>query len=164
MGRNYILDQSTASKKLQRMAYEIVENNLDESEIILVGIQDNGSVIAESIRQLLQQISPIQCELIYVSLDKREPGEITLSRQIDFNNKVIIIIDDVANSGRTMLYAIKPFLHHHPKKIQTLVMVERTHKAFPVNSDYVGLSVATTLQDHIIVEVEGSVVKGAWME
>ena len=146
------------------MAYEIVENNLDEQEIILVGIQDNGSVIAESIRELLQQISPIRCELLHLSLDKKAPREITLSRQVDFNNKVIIIIDDVANSGRTMLYAIKPFLQHHPKKIQTLVMVERTHKAFPVNSDYVGLSVATTLQDHIIVEVEGSVVTGAWME
>ena len=164
MARNYILDQATASRKLQRMAYEIVENNLDEQEIILVGIQDNGSVIAESIRELLQQISPIRCELLHLSLDKKAPGEITVSRQVDFNNKVIIIIDDVANSGRTMLYAIKPFLQHHPKKIQTLVMVERTHKAFPVNSDYVGLSVATTLQDNIIVEVEGSVVTGAWME
>lgn len=164
MAKNYILDQSTASRKLQRMAYEIVENNLDEQEILLVGIQDNGSIIAESIRDLLQQISPIRFELIHLSLDKRSPGEVVVSKQMDFNNKVIIIIDDVANSGRTMLYAIKPFLSHHPKKIQTLVMVERTHKAFPVNSDYVGLSVATTLQDNIIVEVEGSVVTGAWME
>ncbi|MBC7826346.1 MAG: phosphoribosyltransferase [Chitinophagaceae bacterium] len=164
MSKNYILHQSTASRKLQRMAYEIVENNLDEQELLLVGIRDNGSIIAENIQQLLHQISSIRSELIYLSLDKRMPGEIHLSRQIDFSNKVIIVIDDVANSGKTMLYALRPFLAFHPKKIQTLVMVERTHKAFPVNSDYVGISVSTTLQEHIYVEVEGSVVMGAWME
>jgi pyrimidine operon attenuation protein/uracil phosphoribosyltransferase len=164
MAKNYILDQVTASRKLQRMAYEIIENNLDEKEILLVGVRENGSVIAENIQQLLQQISLIKPVLIHLSLDKRMPGEITLSEHLDFNNKVIIIIDDVANSGKTMLYAIKPFLAFHPKKIQTLVMVERTHKAFPVNSDYVGISVGTTLQDHIYVEVDGAVVKGAWME
>src|SRR5215204_1022045 len=164
MAKNYILDRTTASRKLQRMAYEIVENNLDEKEILLVGIRENGSVIAENIQQLLQQISSISSELIHLSLDKRAPGDIKLSYQGDFNNRVIIIVDDVANSGRTMLYAIKPFLAYHPKKIQTLVMVERTHKAFPVCSDYVGISVATTLQEHIYVEVDGSVVVGAWME
>lgn len=164
MAKNYILDQPTASRKLQRMAYEIVENNLNEQQIFLVGIRDNGSIIAENIQQLLHQISSISCELIHLSLDKKMPGEIRLSLQPDFNNKVIIIADDVANSGKTMLYALKPFLKFQPKKIQTLVMVERTHKAFPVNSDYVGISVATTLQEHIYVEVDGAIVTGAWME
>jgi pyrimidine operon attenuation protein/uracil phosphoribosyltransferase len=164
MARNYILDQATASRKLQRMAYEIVENNLEEKELLLIGIRDKGSIIAENIQQLLQEISPIKTELIHLSLDKRSPRDIKLSHETDFNNRVIIIIDDVANSGKTMLYAIKPFLSYHPKKIQTLVMVERTHKAFPVNSDYVGISVATTLQEHIYVEVYKSIVVGAWME
>lgn len=164
MSKNYILDQTTASRKLQRMAYEIVENNLDETDILLVGIRENGSIIAENIQQLLQQISSIRSQLIHLSLDKRVPADITLSQEMDFNGRVIIIIDDVANSGKTMLYAIKPFLAYHPKKIQTLVMVERTHKAFPVNSDYVGVSVSTTLQEHIYVEVNGSSVVGAWME
>jgi pyrimidine operon attenuation protein/uracil phosphoribosyltransferase len=164
MEKNYILDQTTASRKLQRMAYEIVENNLDEKEILLVGIRENGSIIAENIQKLLHQISSITSRLIHLSLDKRMPGEIRLSEQMDFNNKVVIIIDDVANSGKTMLYAIKPFLAFHPKKIQTLVMVERTHKAFPVSSDYVGISVGTTLQEHIYVEVDGAMVTGAWME
>ena len=164
MGKKYILDQATASKKLQRMAYEIVESNLDEKEILLVGVRENGSIIAQNIQQLLQQFSSIKCNLIHLSLDKREPGDITLSEQEDFNDRVIIIVDDVANSGRTLLYSIKPFLAYHPKKIQTLVMVERTHKTFPICSDYVGISVSTTLQEHIYVEVEGSVVVGAWME
>lgn len=164
MAKNYILDQSTAARKLQRMAYEIVENNLDEQQIILVGIRENGSIIAENIQKLLHEISSIHAELIHLSLDKKKPGEIKINVTRDFNNKVIIIVDDVANSGKTILYALKPFLEFHPKKIQTLVMVERTHKAFPVNSDYVGISVSTTLQEHIYVEVDGSVVTGAWME
>lgn len=164
MPKNFILDQPTAFRKLQRMAYEIVENNLDEKKILLVGIRENGSIIAENIQNLLNQISSIETELIHLSLDKKSPTEIRLSKEQDFNNRVIIIVDDVANSGKTMLYAIKPFLGFHPKKIQTLVMVERTHKAFPVNSDYVGISVGTTLQEHIYVEVDGSVVTGAWME
>ena len=164
MPKNYILDQPTAARKLERMAYEIVENNLDEEQLLLVGIRENGSIIAHNIQELLQQISSIGSELIHLSLDKRSPGEIRLSKEVDFTGKVIIIVDDVANSGKTMLYALKPFLAFHPKKIQTLVMVERTHKAFPVNSDYVGVSVSTTLQEHIYVEVDGSIVTGAWME
>jgi len=146
------------------MAYEILENNLDEEELILAGIRDSGSVIARAIQQLLQQISNIRTELIDISLDKRTPKEITLSRAMDFTGKVIIVIDDVANSGKTMLYAMKPFLAFHPKKIQTLALVERTHKKYPVKTDYVGLSVATTLQEHIYVDVEGSTVKGAYLQ
>jgi pyrimidine operon attenuation protein/uracil phosphoribosyltransferase len=76
----------------------------------------------------------------------------------------VILIDDVSNSGKTLLYAIKPFLNSSPKKIQTLVLVERSHNLFPVKPDYVGLSVATTLQEHIYVEVDKGRVKGAWLE
>ena len=164
MAKNYILDQATVNKKLERMAYEIVENNLDEPRIILAGIRDPGSVLAQIIQQHLARISSIPTERIDISLDKRNPGEIALSKQLDFNGQVIIIIDDVANSGKTMLYAMKPFLQFQPKKIQTLALVERTHKAYPVKTDYVGLSVATTLQEHIYVETEGDSVTGAYME
>jgi pyrimidine operon attenuation protein / uracil phosphoribosyltransferase len=164
MARNYILDKETVARKLQRIAYEIVENNLDEQEIILAGVQNNGSAIARNIQQLLQSISQLKIQLLDISLDKKSPGEITLSKTMDFNNKVIVVVDDVANSGKTMLYAIKPFLAFQPKKIQTLALVERTHKTYPVNTDYVGLSVATTLQEHIFVEVDQDVVTGAYLE
>ena len=162
--RNYILDAPTTEKKLQRMAYEIVENNIDEKEIILAGIRVSGSVVAKNIQKLLASISKIKTELITIDLDKKQPREVTLSKQMDFTGRVIVIIDDVANSGKTMLYAIKPFLQFQPKKIQTLALVERTHKTFPVSTDFSGLSVATTLQEHIYVEVEGDVVKGAYLE
>jgi pyrimidine operon attenuation protein / uracil phosphoribosyltransferase len=164
MEKNYILSPEVAAKKLKRMAFEILENNFGETGFILAGIRDSGTVIANTIRELLEVIAGLHSELITVSLDKKNPKEVTVSRQLDFQNKVIILIDDVSNSGKTLLYAIKPFLDSNPKKIQTLVLVERSHNSFPVKPDYVGLSVATTLQEHIYVEVEKDRVKGAWLE
>jgi pyrimidine operon attenuation protein / uracil phosphoribosyltransferase len=164
MDKNYILTGEVAAKKMLRMAYEILENNAGEQHLILAGIRESGSVIARNIEQLLKEISQLQIELITITLDKKFPKDVVLSGNISFENKVIIVIDDVANSGKTLLYALKPFLDFHPKKIQSLVLVERTHKAFPVKPDYVGLSVATTLQEHIYVEVDGDAIKGAWLE
>jgi pyrimidine operon attenuation protein / uracil phosphoribosyltransferase len=164
MDRNYILTEEVAQKKLLRMAYEIIENNFDEEELILAGVRESGSVVARNIQRLLNGIQNIRTDLVTVTLDKKFPEEVTLSKAISFDNKTIILIDDVSNTGKTLLYALKPFLSSHPKKIQTLVLVERTHKIFPVKPYYVGLSVATTLQEHIYVEVEGEQIKGAWLE
>jgi pyrimidine operon attenuation protein / uracil phosphoribosyltransferase len=161
--KNYILDQSVAEKKLRRMALEIIEQNPDEKQIILAGIHESGSVVAKCIQEVLREISLLNTHLISISLDKRNPKEVTLSETLDFNSKVIIVVDDVANSGRTLLYALKPFLQYHPKKIQTLVLVERSHNSFPVCSDYVGISIATTLQEHIYVEVGNGKVLGAYL-
>lgn len=164
MLRKYIMDEETIGIKLERMAYEVVERNLEENLIILIGIQDNGAVIARTMEQLLRSISTVQLKLIHLTLNKKNPDVVQLSEKEDFNNQVIILIDDVANSARTMLYALKPFLEFHPKKIQTLALVARTHKAFPIELDYVGLSVATTLKEHIFVEVKGEKLTGAYME
>ena len=162
--KNYILDEARAAKKLRRMAYEIIENNNEEQELVLAGIRESGTVMATNIQQLLAEISQVRTELYVISLDKHLPSTVTLSREGNFTDKVIIVIDDVAMSGKTLLYAMQPFLSFHPKKIQTLVLVERSHKAFPVKPDYVGLSIATTLQEHIYVEVEGNTIKGAYLE
>lgn len=162
--KNYIMDETVISKKLHRMAFEILENNLEAEELILVGIRENGSVIARNVQNLLAENSAIKTRLINLSLDKRHPTTITLEDPMDFNSKKIILIDDVSNSGKTMMYALKPFLESFPAKIETLVLVERTHKLFPVKSDYVGFSLATTFQDHIYVEVEGERITGAYIE
>jgi pyrimidine operon attenuation protein/uracil phosphoribosyltransferase len=164
MEKNYILSPEVAARKLKRMAFEILENNLGEAEFILAGIRESGTAIAKRIQALLEEIGGIRTELITVFLDKKNPKEVTLSRHPEMDDRVIILIDDVCNSGKTLLYAIKPFLNSHPKKIQTLVLVERSYNTFPVKPDYVGLSVATTLQEHIYVEVDKGIVKGAWLE
>ena len=162
--KNYILTKEVAGNKLRRMAYEILENNFDEPHLVLAGIRESGSVIARNIQHLLLEIGNVSTQLLTVSLDKKTPRQVELSEKIDLANKVVILIDDVANSGRTLTYALKPLLEFQPKKIQTLVLVERSHKLFPVHPDYVGLSVATTIQDHIYVEVEGEEVKGAYLQ
>jgi len=164
--KNYILTQPVAEKKLRRMAFEILENNADEKLLILAGIKDSGTVIARNIQRHLKEIAGdrLQTRLIEISLDKKRPGPVTLSETLPFDDQVIIIIDDVAMSGKTLLYAMKPFLEFHPRKIESLVLVERSYKAFPVEPDYKGLSLSTTLQEHIYVEVEGEGVKGAWLE
>ena len=163
MARKDILDTENIRMKLERMALEIIENNLEEESIILVGIQENGSVIARNMEKLLQQFSQLKVQLVDLTLDKKHPQDIHLSAEIQVNGRVIILVDDVANSGKTILYSLKPFLEFHPKKIQTLALVERTHKIFPVNLDYKGLSVATTLQEHIFVEVKDGQVTGAYL-
>ncbi len=162
--KNYILQPDVAEKKLRRMALEIIEENLDEPGIILAGIRESGLVVARTIQRMIAEFSEMPVQLIALSLDKKLPGVVTLSESPDMHGKVVIVADDVSNSGRTLLYALRPFLDHHPKKIQTLVLVERSHTHFPVRPDYVGLSIATTLQENIVVEVEGDVVKGAFLE
>jgi len=162
--KKYILSKEVAEKKLRRMAYEILENNLDENMIILAGIRESGSIIAKMIQHILHEISSIQTELITITLDKKHPKEVHLSKVYDFDGRVIIVIDDVANSGKTVLFAMKPFLEFQPKKIQTLVLMERTHKSFPVRPDYVGISIATTIQEHIFVEVDRESVTGAYLQ
>ena len=163
MSQKYILNKEEVRRKLRRLAYEIAERNFGETTICLAGIREQGYYLAKLLLEELKNISSLKTELIVVSLDKRNPGEITIEPIPDFNGKNILLIDDVASSGKTMLYALKPFLQFHPKKIETLALVERTHKQFPVKVDYVGLSVATTMEEHIFVEVVDGEITGAYM-
>ncbi|MBC8033092.1 MAG: phosphoribosyltransferase [Chitinophagaceae bacterium] len=162
--KNYILNADVAAKKLLRMAFEIAEQHVDETEeLILVGIKDNGVVMARIIAEHLAKIFLGKVKVIELSLDKRNPGEIQLSESLNFNDTNIIIVDDVTNSGKTLLYALKPFLQYHPRRIETLTLIERSHKTYPVNSDYVGIPLSTTLQEHIFVEVENGAITGAYL-
>ena len=163
--KNYILTQEQIAKKLQRMAFEIAERNAGEEQLLLAGIRENGVVIAQKLKQLLSGTFKGHIEVMDIAVDdKRHPDKITVSNCKNFDEAVVIVVDDVANSGKTMLYALKPFLQNQPKKIQTLALVDRTHKTFPVHTDYVGYAVATTLQEHIFVEVEDEDITGAWLE
>ncbi len=162
--KKYILNREAATQKLHRMALELAEHlNGDEVPVVLIGIRNSGMVIAEKIGSFLRQYISGEIKIIAASLDKTHPKDVTLSESIDFNGLHVVLIDDVTNSGKTLLYALKPLLLFHPKSIQTMVLVERMHKLFPVKPDYVGLSIATTLQDHIQVEVSNGEVEGAYI-
>ena len=161
--KRYILQQDIIEKKLNRLALEIIENNIEEKELVFVGIDPSGVIVAKKLQKIITASANVQIALLTMSFDKVKPQKISLSNEMDFNGKVIIIIDDVTNSGKTLLYALKPFLEFHPKKIQTLVLVERSHTQFPINANYKGFSLATTLQEHIIVEVKGDEITGAYL-
>lgn len=161
MTGHLILSKEIANRKIQRMAYEIVEQNINEDEIILAGIKENGSIIAGLLSKFLKEIFKCEIKIVEIKIDKKNPKNISLSEKINYDNKIIIIIDDVANSGKTLLYAIRPFLDFYPKKIQTLVLVERSYKEFPLSPDYVGLSISTALTEKIIVETSKGEIEGA---
>jgi pyrimidine operon attenuation protein/uracil phosphoribosyltransferase len=156
-----ILDKETAQRKLRRMALEISEKNYDKNSLLLIGIKSNGIFIAKKIAEYLKESFTGTVELLEMTVNKKNPIEISLDKQVDFNGKSIILIDDVANSGRVMLYALKPLIEQLPAQIETLVLVERTHKKFPIDVNYVGLSIATTNQENIVVDVQDGEVMGA---
>ena len=162
--RKQILTAEVANKKLRRMALQVVEENYTETQLVLIGIKNHGTAIAKKISQYVKEVFTGEVLVFELSLDKKNPLEIHLNTNMDFTGKTIVLIDDVANSGRTMLYALKPLLQQLPKKIQTLALVERTHKSFPVDVDYVGFSISTTADENIKVEVENGEVTGAWLD
>lgn len=162
--RNYILDKAGSARRLHRMALELAEQlNGDTTPVFILGIRNSGTVIAEQIAAHLKQYVSNQIQTASLSLDKTLPKEVEINIEADLNEVHVVIADDVTNSGRTLLYALKPLLEFHPKTIQTLVLVERMHKLFPVKPDFVGLSVATTIQDHIQVEVKDGEIEGAYI-
>jgi pyrimidine operon attenuation protein/uracil phosphoribosyltransferase len=165
MSKNYILSKEVAEKKMKRVALEMAEQlSGDEQPVVLIGIKDKGLIIAEKMHTLLQPLLKSEVQILSCSMNKKFPTNVTFSRMLNFDDFNVVIIDDVTNSGRTLLYALKPLMDFHPKRVQTLALVERMHKTFPIKPDYVGLSVATTLQEHIQVEVEDGEVSGAYLE
>lgn len=164
MASHFILSKEIAYRKIQRMAYEIAEQNINEKQVILAGIRNSGVIIARILHGYLKEVYKGKIVIIEIAIDKKNPKNLSLSKEINFDGQNIIVIDDVANSGKTLLYAIKPFLDFYPKKIQTLVLVERSYKEFPVSPDYVGLSISTALTEKIIVETTKDEIDGARLE
>ena len=151
-----ILGQKQISQKIDRMAYQVLEDNLHETEIIIAGIVDTGYTIAARLKTVLEKISNIKVTLMKIELDKTSTH---LHANTDFEmesvkNKVIILVDDVLNSGRTLAYGLGIFLDVPLKKLRTLVLVDRNHRIFPVSPDFTGLELATVLKEHVEVVLD----------
>ena len=159
-----VLNASSADKKLRRMALEIAERNERISEIIIIGIKENGIFIAKKIEEYLRPFFTGILHTVALTINKKNPNEVILSEDVILENKLILLVDDVANSGKTMLYSIRPLLLQFPAQIQTLALVERTHKTFPIALNYVGLSVSTTKNENIVVTVKEGSVSGAYIK
>ena len=151
-----ILDDKQIRQKIRRLTVEILERNLNEPEIILAGINNNGLEMANLLMQELVGRTEANITLTRLLLNPASPANhpIVLEMPIEeVQGKAVIVVDDVANTGRTIFYAIKPLLAVLPKKVEVAVLVDRKHKSFPIHSDYVGLSLATTLQENIEVRI-----------
>ncbi|TCC94527.1 phosphoribosyltransferase [Pedobacter frigiditerrae] len=154
-----ILDKKQIEQKINRIAYQILEDNLTEKEIVLAGIWDRGYKLAIRLKTVLESIATFKVTLLRVDLEKQNSKLVAKTDlgESEWKNKVIILVDDVLNSGKTLAYGLGVFLNTPHKKIRTVVLVDRSHKIFPIATDFVGLELATILKEHVdvVMDVEG---------
>lgn len=153
MSKNIILTNQEIDHKIKRIAYQIYETFVDEEEVVLAGIASNGYVFAEKIALELQSISSLKVSLCEVKINKLHPESpihTSLTKE-EYANKGLILVDDVLNSGTTLIYAIRHFLDVPLKKFKTAVLVDRNHKKYPVKADFKGISLSTSLLEHVQV-------------
>lgn len=156
MSQNIILNHQEIEHKTKRIAYQIYETFVDEKEIVIAGIASNGYIFAEKIASILTEISTLKVILCEVSINKNSPNEsITTSiPSNEYQNKGIVLVDDVLNSGTTLVYGVKHFLDVPTTKLKTAVLVDRNHKKYPVKVDFKGISLSTSSQEHVSVFFE----------
>ena len=151
-----ILNKKEINHKIKRIAYQIYESNVSESEIVLAGIAANGFDLAKRLQKELQQISPLQIILCEVKVNKKNPLEkvVTSLEPEEYQNKSLVLIDDVLNSGTTLIYGVRHFLEVPLKQFQTAVLVDRNHKKYPVKADFKGISLSTSLNETVQVSLK----------
>lgn len=163
---NQILNKSQILQKIRRMAFQIYEDNFQEEELIFIGVDGGGYGLAQLIQQEFAQISHFPSKLVKITLDKFHPVQSDVQLDTDvqtFEDKTIILIDDVLNTGRTFAYSLRPFLKIKVKKLQTAVLIDRNHKSFPISADFVGYALSTTLQEHISVILDDEMQFGVYL-
>ncbi|HAW51821.1 MAG TPA: phosphoribosyltransferase [Flavobacteriales bacterium] len=150
-----ILDNHQSNQKIERIAWQILENNSEEKSIAIAGISSRGYELAKIIKKKLEKISDIKVNLVEICVNKKQPfsEEVTIDCEVkNLKNKVVIVVDDVLNSGRTMLFALTPFMKFDIKRLSIAVLLNRSYRNYPVEAKYVGMSLSTTLQEHIEVK------------
>lgn len=152
-----ILNADQIDKKITRIAYEIYEENSSEKEIVFAATFEGGYEFAKKLELVLKKISPLKITLMKVLVNKNklsEEGSVKLDKKIDLAGKTVILVDDVLNTGQMLAYCMKTLLHFPVKSLRIAVLVDRNHTLFPIKSDYTGLSISTTLQEHITVNLK----------
>lgn len=151
-----ILDKNEIAHKIKRIAYQIYESNVNEEEVIIAGIQENGFILAKKLKTAVEKISPIKVTLCEVVINKKKPQEAvqTSLKAEAYKNKSLLLVDDVLHSGTTLIYGIKHFLEVPLKQFKTAVLVDRNHKKYPVKADYKGISLSTSLNENVSVIFE----------
>lgn len=153
MSKNIILTNQEIEHKIKRIAYQIYETFVDEEEIVIAGIATNGFTFAKKIASVLETISSLKVSLCEVQINKLNPGtpiHTSLPKE-QYANKGLVLVDDVLNSGTTLIYAVRHFIDVPLKKFKTAVLVDRNHKKYPVKADFKGISLSTSLLEHVQV-------------
>ncbi|WP_396211160.1 phosphoribosyltransferase domain-containing protein [Flavobacterium sp.] len=153
MSGNRILNHQEIEHKIKRIAYQIYETFVGEETIIIAGIASNGFIFANKIAQALESISDIKVTLCEVIIDKQNPSQpisTSISKE-EYTNKGLVLVDDVLNSGTTLVYGVKHFLDVPLRKFKTAVLVDRNHKKYPVKADFKGISLSTSSLEHVQV-------------
>ncbi len=153
-----ILTHQEIQFKIRRIAYQIYESNVEEKEIVIAGIEGGGLIFAKKIAEVLKKITDAEIMLCKVKMDKRDPLQSTIETSIkaeDYKNKSVVLVDDVLNSGTTLIYGVHHFLKTPLKQLKTAVMVNRNHKKYPVKADYKGISLSTSIHEHVNVDLKG---------
>lgn len=150
---NIILTHEQIQHKIKRIAYQIYETNVDEKEIIIAGIAENGYVFAKRLKHILEDISELTVILCEVTMDKTAPQNTVKTSLLpdEYQNKAVVLIDDVLNSGTALIYGVKHFLEVPLKRFKTAVLVNRNHKKYPIKADFKGISLSTSLHEHVNV-------------
>lgn len=156
--QKFILSTEQIYQKIKRIAFEIYEQNFEENTLVLAGITGEGYEMARLLKTFLEEISQLQVVLMRIDLNKLQPHLTPVQFDLEkesLRGKVIIVIDDVLNTGRTLAYSLSPFLGVSVKRVQVAVMVNRAHHSYPISADYVGYALSTTLNEHVLVKLTG---------
>ncbi|MDR0228614.1 MAG: phosphoribosyltransferase [Flavobacteriaceae bacterium] len=157
MTKEIILNKEQIKFKAKRIAYQIYETFVDEQEIVIAGIANSGYIFAQKLVKELEEISTLKVSLCEVKINKQnplQPIEVSMPKE-EYTNKAVVLVDDVLNSGATLIYGVKFFLEVPLKKLKTAVLVDRNHKNYPVKADFKGVSLSTSLLEHIQVVFDG---------
>lgn len=148
-----ILDHVQINHKIKRIAYQIYESNVNEEQVVLAGILKSGFELAEKLKKELETISDLKVILCEVRVNKKNPLEEIKTSLLpaDYENKSIVLVDDVLNSGTTLIYGVRHFLEVPLKQFKTAVLVDRSHKKYPVKADFKGISLSTSLNETVKV-------------
>ena len=161
MDKKKILTNSQIKRKIKRISLQIIESNVEEKEVVLAGIEQNGFLLAKELNKMITELSNLNIKLCSLKIDKKNPLN-NISTSLDsseYKNKSIVVVDDVLNSGSTLMYAVKHFLDSELRQLKTAVLVDRNHKKYPIKADFKGVSLSTSIQNHVKVQFDKSSIE-----
>jgi len=154
--KQQIMNHQQIERKINRLAFQIIEHTYGIQTVYIGGVQGNGYVLAEKMIRFIQQQSDQQFVLFEIALHKHHPLQHSIAISIPeqtLNQQTVFLVDDVINSGKTMQYALMKIIQQPVHEVYTAVLIDRQHRKFPIQANFFGLSLSTTLQNHINVSL-----------